>query len=86
MKYALISPSEKVLYISASVATGEFDIHGNEMYEDTFSEKQGRIAEISANTFEVASPLFWVECADDVTSQTHYFDSATNTIQPLPSI
>lgn len=40
-----------------------------------------RIAQIASSEFEVASPLFWVDCADDCDSFTHYYNTATNTIE-----
>jgi len=38
-----------------------------------------RVAEVSAMPFEVAAPLYWVECPADVKAETHYFDSQTST-------
>lgn len=33
-----------------------------------------RIAEISETGFEVAEPLFWVECDETITSNEHFYD------------
>jgi hypothetical protein len=43
-----------------------------------------RVAEVADNTFEVAPPLFWVECADDVLADQFYYDEATQTIIAIP--
>jgi len=34
-----------------------------------------RIAQTSSNAFEVASPLFWVDCPDDCVSYSHYYSN-----------
>ena len=41
-----------------------------------------RIAEVSANPFEVAPPLFWVSCADDVVADQWYWTG--DACQPVP--
>jgi hypothetical protein len=41
------------------------------------------VAEVCDAEFEVAQPLFWVDCADDVVADEYYFDTATNTILPI---
>jgi hypothetical protein len=43
-----------------------------------------RIAEVSANPFEVALPLFWVVCADDVVADQWYWTGDTCVIIPAP--
>ena len=43
-----------------------------------------RVAEVSASQFEVASPLFWVDCADTVTADWFYYDPADQQIKPTP--
>ena len=43
-----------------------------------------RVAEIEPQTFEVASPLFWVDCADDVVADQFWYDPADQTIKPMP--
>lgn len=44
-----------------------------------------RIAEVSQSTFEVALPLYWVECADDVNSDDWYFQTETQSCQLKPT-
>lgn len=42
-----------------------------------------RLCQVEVNLFPVAAPLFWVECADGVTPQTHrYVDGAFELIPP----
>ena len=43
-----------------------------------------RVAETTATPFEVAPPLFWVACNDDVVADQWYYDSATFTIDLIP--
>lgn len=45
-----------------------------------------RIAQVAEVPFEVAPPLYWFECADEVNSDEWYFDTETNTCQlkPIP--
>lgn len=43
-----------------------------------------RIAEVSQSPFEVAPPLFWVECNDDVEANTWYYQTETSSCQPVP--
>lgn len=46
-----------------------------------------RIAEVRAEEFPVASPLFWVDCAEDVTPETHYYDNGiqASPVPPAPT-
>jgi len=43
-----------------------------------------RVAEVLATPFEVAPPLFWVACNDDVEADQWYYDPNTFTIDPIP--
>jgi len=43
-----------------------------------------RVAQVEANPFPVASPLFWVPCADYVVANEYYYDTDTQTINPIP--
>lgn len=47
-----------------------------------------RIAEVSSSTFEVASPLFWVEVVDAVTAEHYFYDIQTRqpVLSPLPPV
>jgi len=43
-----------------------------------------RIAEVKSQSFEVAQPLFWVDCSDDVVADRFWYDPADQTIKPMP--
>jgi hypothetical protein len=43
-----------------------------------------RIAEVSTTPFEVAPPLFWVSCADDVVVDQWYWTGDACQIVPSP--
>jgi hypothetical protein len=43
-----------------------------------------RVAEVEPQEFEVAQPLFWVDCADDVIADQFWYDPADQTIKPVP--
>lgn len=45
-----------------------------------------RVAEVEPDkdVFEVAPPLFWVECDNDVVADRFWYDSEDNTIKPVP--
>lgn len=43
-----------------------------------------RVAEVCTQSFEVAQPLFWVDCADDVVADQFWFDPTDQTIKPVP--
>jgi hypothetical protein len=43
-----------------------------------------RVAEVAAQTFEVAQSLFWVDCADDVVADQFWYDPVDQTIKPIP--
>ena len=42
-----------------------------------------RVAEISESGFEVAEPLFWVDCADTDKADQCWYDPADQTIKPF---
>jgi len=71
MKNALISPNEQVFYISAW-----------DSQIPVYTVLGQRIAEVADAQFEVALPLFWLECSDDVNAMDYYYD---NTIQLIPA-
>ena len=43
-----------------------------------------RVAETTTTPFEVAPPLFWVACNDDVVADQWYYDPTNFTIDPIP--
>lgn len=76
MKKALISPSEKVLYISGWTSQ-------NKPIYTTIPNAE-RVAEVLDTTFEVALPLFWVDCADNIVADQWYYDMQTANILEVP--
>lgn len=78
MKKALISPNDSpVQYISGWANTNiKHPIYSN--YPNSC-----RVAEVSDSEFEVAPPLFWVDCADDVIADQFYYDTVAQTIKPI---
>ena len=43
-----------------------------------------RVAETTTTPFEVAPPLFWTACNDDVEADQWYYDPTNFTIDPIP--
>ena len=45
-----------------------------------------RVAQVvnDGQTFPVADPLYWKDCADDVVADQWYFQTTTDEILPLP--
>lgn len=44
-----------------------------------------RVAEVANQSFEIAPPLFWVACADDVVADQFYYDPNTQQIAVIPA-
>jgi hypothetical protein len=76
MKNALISPNEKAVYISG--VTPE-----NAAVFVTI-ENAYRVAEVADQSYELAPPLFWIECEDDVVADKWYFDVVTQSLIKVP--
>lgn len=73
MKNALISPNEQISYISAwDGQTPVYTVLGQ------------RVAEVTDAEFEVALPLFWLLCADDVTAMGFYYNATSQAIVQIP--
>jgi hypothetical protein len=43
-----------------------------------------RVADVHETGFEVANPLFWIECDDDVLADRFYYDPVDSTIKAVP--
>jgi hypothetical protein len=78
MKKAIISPNEApIQYISGWTETNpETPIYS--AYANSC-----RVAEVCDTEFEIAPPLFWADCADDVVADQFYYDTATSKILPI---
>jgi hypothetical protein len=43
-----------------------------------------RIAQVENTTFEVAEPLYWVDCPDDCNATTWYYNESELACEPIP--
>ncbi len=43
-----------------------------------------RVAQVEVNQFDVAPPLFWVNCSNDTKADQFWYDPADQTIKPIP--
>jgi len=79
MKNALISPNESpISYISEWTT----DTPPEPIYIQI--KNSCRVAEVSNQTFEVAQPLFWTSCNDDVVADQFYYNTNDKEIYPKP--
>jgi len=79
---ALISPNEKVRQVTSwTTETVDGITETYPVYTDI--PNGCRIAQTSETGFDVASPLYWVDCASDLDETTHYFDMSDNTIKVI---
>lgn len=44
-----------------------------------------RVADVKKTSFEIAPPLFWVECADDVVPDQFYYSDGNIISVPIPA-
>ena len=97
MKKALINPMQpSVTYISGwtDIPDPNPDNIRAEAIETEIANAYG-IAQVENQTFEVAEPLFWVDCPDETTTESWYYSidtslclekfDAPNPNPPLPS-
>jgi hypothetical protein len=75
MKQALISPNETIQYISSWVGVSP-------NYTPVYTSIGQRVAEVSDAAFEVAPPLFWADCADEVTAEAYCYADGCIEIPP----
>jgi hypothetical protein len=49
------------------------------------TREQGyRVAEVHETGFEIAQPLFWVDCPNDLIADSKWFDPNDNTFKDFP--
>lgn len=75
---ALISPNETVSYISEWIF-----VDGS--YIPVKNVIGTRIAGVTVTEFDVANPLFWIDCDEDTTSSNHYYDEKEKKIKVIPA-
>ena len=51
----------------------------NEIREEGY-----RVAEIHETGFEIALPLFWVDCDDTIVADQYWFDPTNNSFKKIP--
>ena len=80
MKNALIDPNESpVKYILEwTTDTPPQPIYG-------YIENSYRVCEISDQTFEIALPLFWTSCNNNVIADQWYYNNNDKEIYPIPN-
>jgi len=79
MKNALIAPMQAPIQYVSGWTT---DTPPQPIY--TQIENSCRVAEVEDQTFEVALPLFWIPCADDVKADHWYYNTSDKEIYPMP--
>jgi hypothetical protein len=57
----------------------------NELVHLPNGDTNWRVADTHATGFEVAPPLFWVDCADDVVADQFSYNLFTKTITAIPA-
>lgn len=79
---ALISPNE----ISPYIASWTYNMN-TRAWDPVFEDvpDSWRVAQVQEDSFEVAQPLFWVDCADDVVADEWYYQSSTGVILTIPA-
>lgn len=74
MKNALIDNRFQVQYIAS---------WSNKEPIYAFYPNSCRVCEVTAQPFEVALPLFWVDCNDDVVADLYWYDLVNKIINPI---
>lgn len=73
---ALIDPRFSVQYVDSWSGTPLKPVYAT--YPDS-----ARVCQVADAEFEVAQPLFWVDCADNVIADEFYYDTQQNIIFPV---
>lgn len=77
MKSALIDPTTSVQFIAAWMPSMPY-----KPIIETYANS-ARVCEVSDAPFDVAQPLFWVPCAEDVVADQWYYDTVTAQLNPV---
>jgi hypothetical protein len=85
MKNALISPNwSPINYVSSWEIDPNFEDAYIAIYSP-LSNSQG-VSQVSNETFEVAEPLFWIECDDIVTVEAWYYNTVNKDLELIPNV
>lgn len=82
MQKALVSPQEVVEVLSEWLWDGKIWCA---VYTQIPNSERIAQVETADKVFEVASPLYWIDCADTVAAGKYYYDSSTEEILPVPA-
>lgn len=82
MKKGLIDPNTKVFYVSAWNAPEK----QGDPYTPVLTEvpNSDRLAEVIDHEFDVAEPLFWVDCPDEAVADQWYYNNSTQQVLIKP--
>ena len=75
---ALIDPTTSVQHVVG------WDVDRNPILE-TYPNS-ARVCETSANPFEVAPPLFWTPCADNIVADQFWYSTTDATFSPVENV
>lgn len=78
---ALIDPTSSVQYI-ASWSVDPLDATKYVAVMATYPNS-ARVCQVQMDSFEVATPLFWTPCADDVVADEFWYDTTASTFAPV---
>ena len=81
MKKALISPTETIV---RCISGWTSDVPPTPIFSDI--PNACRVAQVEDVEFEVALPLYWIDCEDNVTDYDYYFNTSSNTIELIPNV
>lgn len=86
MKKALINPLNTNIYYVSSWAE-VIPVTSPVTYTQNYTSISNscEITEVSDSEFEVALPLFWVDCEDNVTPEEYYYNTSTELIMEKPA-
>lgn len=77
MKNALIDPTTSVQFIAAWTTTAPY-----KAIIETYTNS-ARVCEVAVEPFEVAPPLFWTPCAEEVIADQWYYDTVALQLLPV---
>lgn len=43
-----------------------------------------RVSDVHPSGFEIAQPMFWIDCSDDVVADLFWYDPSSKTLKPMP--